>query len=368
MTQQALEQEPLRSVTLLIVEDDPDIQGALRDMFTLAGYQVQSTGSGMGVLDILEHEVIDLVVLDLMLPDISGYTLCEEIRRSTFAQVPIVMLTALTQTPQVVQGLAAGADDYIKKPFAPSELLLRVQNLLQRAQQVRSAEAEAAILRDTLRLMQRHLEAARDETQIEATLRREFLHNVTTHMQALVGIAEATVRKIPPGLEREQVQQLRSPIRGAALVYEISEALQSDPVAFGSVTRTIATALKSMYRPWKRVLLDVKGAPIDLPLHIATPLAMIVNELITNCFKHAFPDNRYGRVTVQYALEPHGLSLSVMDDGVGAPDDALARPAGAGRGHTTVEQLVGSLGGAVAWESGPGGTQARLQIPLPTTR
>jgi DNA-binding response OmpR family regulator/anti-sigma regulatory factor (Ser/Thr protein kinase) len=364
MTEQALAEQAVQTATLLIVEDDPDIQSALQDIFTLAGYTPIVASSGAAALEILEHEPVDLIVLDIMLPDMSGYAICEQVRGSMLGQAPIVMLTALTQSSNVVQGLSAGADDYIKKPFIPSELLLRVQNLLQRYQQTRTAEAEAAMLRDTLGLVQRQLAAAQGATQIEATLRQEFLHNVTTHMRALVGITEATVRKLPPGVERDAVQQLRSRIRGAALVYEISGALQHDPADVGALIRTIASALKSMYRPWKRVLLDVSGEPLELTLALASPLAMIVNELITNCFKHAFPDNRYGNIRVQYAAQQEHFTLDLHDDGVGADGDTLEAVLGRGRGLATVQHLLRELGGALSWTSSPAGTRVRLEIPL----
>lgn len=364
MTEQAPAEERTPSATLLIVEDDLDIQSALNDIFTLAGYSLILTSSGADALEALEREPIDLVILDLMLPDMTGYSICEQIRRSTLAQVPVVMLTALHQTPSVVQGLAAGADDYVKKPFVPAELILRVEHLLQRYQQTRSAEADVAMLQSTLSLVQRQLELSQTETQIETTLRREFLHNVTTHIRALVGIAEATMRKLPPGQERDAVQQLRGRIRGAGLVYEISGALQHDPADVGGLIRTIAAALKSMYRPWRRVMLDVTGEPLELPVAIASPLSMVINELITNCFKHAFPENRFGRIDVQYSVQQGTFLLEVRDDGVGMPNGEIDQPVGQGRGRAMVTHLVSELGGTIGWDSSPSGTRVRVNIPV----
>lgn len=360
MTQQAMVDATPQQATLLVVEDDPDIQTALQHLFVMAGYQVLLTSSGTAAIELLQREHVDLIVLDLMLPDTNGYKVCEYVRHSEIAPTPIVMLTALTQQRSVLQGLEAGADDYIKKPFAPDELLLRIRRLLQRQDELRSAEHEAIHLRDMLALMQRQLEVSQNETTIETTLRREVLHNVSTHMQALSGIVEAAVRKISPGPEREIVQQLKSRVRSAALVYEISEALQDDPVEIGNLVRTIASALKNVYRPWRRVMLNITGEPLNLPLAIASPLAMIVNELTTNCFKHAFPDNRFGKVEIRYAVQDGTFTLEINDDGIGF-DVAQAAP---GRGRMTVYQLAQSLGGSVEWESSASGTHSRLSIPL----
>ena len=360
MTQQAMTDTPPQVATLLVVEDDPDIQSALQHLFMMAGYQVRITSSGTEAIELLQREHVDLIVLDLMLPDTSGYEVCEHVRQSEIAPTPIVMLTALTQQRNVLKGLEAGADDYIKKPFVPDELLLRVRRLLQRQDELRSVEHEAIRLRNMLALTQRQLESSQNEMTIEATLRREFLHNVTTHMQALSGIVEAAVRKISPGPEREIVQQLKSRVRSAALVYEISESLQEDPVEIGNLIRTIASALKSVYRPWRRVILNVGGDPLNLPLAIASPLAMIVNELVTNCFKHAFPDNRFGKVEIQYAVQDGTFTLAIVDDGIGF-DVAQSAP---GRGRMTVCQLAEAVGGSVEWQSSDTGTRSLLAIPL----
>ena len=360
MTQHALEQPATQPPTLLVVEDDLDIQSALHELFGGEGYTVLATSSGRTAITLLEQQPVDLVVLDVMLPDMDGYEVCEQVRHSDSTSTPILMLTALTQQRNVMQGLEVGADDYVKKPFAPEELLLRVRRLLQRQDELRSAAHEATRLADILGLVQRQLEASQNETTIETTLRREFLHNVATHMHALSGIVDAATRKISCGPDREIMQQLKSRVRSAALVYEISEALQEDPVEIGHLIRTIASALKSVYRPWRRVVLTVGGEPLTLPLVIASPLAMIVNELVTNCFKHAFPDNRFGKIEIRYLIRENTFTLEIVDDGVGF--DAV-QP-GLGRGRVTVAQLAQSLGGTAHWQSSSSGTSSQLAIPL----
>jgi DNA-binding response OmpR family regulator/anti-sigma regulatory factor (Ser/Thr protein kinase) len=360
MTEQALAHVGPQLATLLVVEDDPDIQAMLHNIFSNAGYTVFTASSGREAINALHQQPIDLVVLDVLLPDQNGYEVCEQVRNNGGSRLPIVMLTALTQPRNVMLGLEAGADDYVRKPFVPEELLLRVQRLLQWHDEIRSAESEAAHLRDLLELVQRQLSASRDETTVETTLRREFLHNVTTHMQALSGIVDAAIRKLPPSPEREVVQQLKGRVRGAALVYEISEALQHDQVEVGSLIRTIASALKSMYRPWRRVRLTVEGTALHLPLAVASPLAMIVNELVTNCFKHAFPDNRFGAISIRYGVQHDTFELTVEDDGVGFDSEQTSF----GRGRTTVNQLAESLHGAIDWHSDGTGTRIRLTLPL----
>lgn len=354
------DQVTVEAATILIVEDDSDIQSSLQYLFNLEGYHTLTASSGITALDLLDHEDIDLVVLDVMLPDMSGYDLCQTLRHSAHGRIPVLMLTALAQQQHINQGLSSGADDYVKKPYAPEELLLRARRLLAQHLELQSSEQETIHLQEALNFVQRQLEASRNETAVEASLRHEFLHNVTTHIQALSGIAEATVRKLPPSPERDAVQQLKSRIRAAALVYEITEALQDDPVEIGGVLRTIASALKSIYRPWKRVQLNLGNGAIMLPLSIASPLSMIVNELITNCFKHAFPDNRFGKIDLHYAVADGRLVLDVVDDGAGFDVGQVS----GGRGRATVIQLAQALEGVADWSSDSTGTRVHITIPL----
>jgi DNA-binding response OmpR family regulator len=124
---------PPEGARLLVVEDDPAMAVALRDGFHFEGYAVQLAADGAGALRMVAECRPDLVVLDVMLPRVSGFEVCREIRRSG-SDVPILMLTARGQESDKVQGLKLGADDYVTKPFGFLELLARVEALLRRAQ------------------------------------------------------------------------------------------------------------------------------------------------------------------------------------------------------------------------------------------
>ncbi len=117
---------------ILVVEDDPRLAAFIQSELLLEGYQVTLTGNGMDGLMAARDQHPDLLILDWMLPGISGLDLCLR-ARSTGIQVPIIMLTAKDEIPDRVVGLNAGADDYVTKPFSMEELLARVKAHLRRA-------------------------------------------------------------------------------------------------------------------------------------------------------------------------------------------------------------------------------------------
>lgn len=117
---------------ILIVEDEPDMILGLRDNFELEGYEVVVAGDGAEGLKKAQSEKPDLVLLDLMMPKMSGLDVCRNLRRGGFT-APILMLTARGQEIDKVLGLEVGADDYITKPFSLGELLARVRAHLRRA-------------------------------------------------------------------------------------------------------------------------------------------------------------------------------------------------------------------------------------------
>lgn len=116
---------------ILIVEDDPALLRGLADNFSMQGYDVRTTMDGNAGLASAIAAPPDLVLLDIMLPKLSGYEVCRQLRTQKFA-APIIMLTAKGQEEEIVRGLELGADDYVTKPFSIRELSARVKALLRR--------------------------------------------------------------------------------------------------------------------------------------------------------------------------------------------------------------------------------------------
>lgn len=119
---------------ILVIEDESDIAALIAYQLTHAGFQVRTASNGREALRVLDADPPDLIVLDIMLPEISGTDLLKTLRsRKETERTPVILLTALREEEDRVRGFELGADDYVSKPFSPKELVLRVRAVLRRA-------------------------------------------------------------------------------------------------------------------------------------------------------------------------------------------------------------------------------------------
>jgi two-component system phosphate regulon response regulator PhoB len=173
-------------VTVLVVEDEAAIQQLVSYNLIKAGFHVTCADSGEEALDILLKEDIDCILLDLMLPGMSGLEVCEKIRSKSGRngpRVPIIMLTAKGEEADIVEGLDFGADDYVTKPFSPKVLISRIKAVLRRgfeqSKTESTEETEVIVVEDIEINRGRH----------EVKLRDESLHLTMTEFGILALLA-----------------------------------------------------------------------------------------------------------------------------------------------------------------------------------
>lgn len=118
-------------MTLLIVDDEPRIRELIRKYANFEGYEVEEAGDGMEAVEKCRVRQYDLVIMDVMMPELDGFSACREIRKTS--QVPMVMLSARGEEYDRIHGFELGVDDYVVKPFSPKELMLRVGAILKRS-------------------------------------------------------------------------------------------------------------------------------------------------------------------------------------------------------------------------------------------
>jgi DNA-binding response OmpR family regulator len=161
---------------ILVVDDDPEVQQLLDHVLRREGHTVLKAQSGEEALRVVQTGAPDLVILDVMLPGIDGFTVCQRLRLAR--TLPVLMLTGLVEEEDKIRGLDTGADDYLTKPFSPGELLARVRALIRRIQPraappagpFRIGELEIDLGRGRLKLAGRDVSASRSEVAIVAYL------------------------------------------------------------------------------------------------------------------------------------------------------------------------------------------------------
>jgi DNA-binding response OmpR family regulator len=217
---------------ILLVEDDPKLSKFIASELSLDGYQVTVANNGIDGLAIVRDQHPDLLILDWMLPEMSGLDICIRLRK-TGVQIPIIMLTAKDEIPDRVAGLNAGADDYLVKPFSIEELLARIQARLRRMPPEIADSLQFADL--TLNRLTR--EVYRAHQKIELTAKEfdllEFMlrhpHQVLTREQILESvwgydfmgesnIIEVYIRALRIKLEASNHKRLLHTVRGVGYV------------------------------------------------------------------------------------------------------------------------------------------------------
>ena len=222
----------METARILVVVDDEQIAAAVRRALRYEGYSVSVAHDGPGALEAARSRLPDLVVLDVMLPGLDGVEVCRRLRASG-DDVAVLMLTARTEVPDRVEGLDAGADDYLTKPFAYEELLARVRTLLRR----REPAAVAVLRYGDLSMEVEAMEVKRGGvvislTALEFRLLEHFLRNPRLvlsrgqireavwglDVETTSNIVDVYVRYLRRKLEEDGASRLIHTIRGAGYV------------------------------------------------------------------------------------------------------------------------------------------------------
>lgn len=122
-------------LTILVAEDEAPLRNLIRLSLEAAGHKVLAVADGQAALERFEQEQVDLIILDIMMPKVDGFTVCRKVRQRS--DVPVLMLTALGDVEDVVTGFEAGADDYITKPFSFKEVEARIKAIMRRVEAIR---------------------------------------------------------------------------------------------------------------------------------------------------------------------------------------------------------------------------------------
>jgi two-component sensor histidine kinase len=345
---------------ILVVDDEPLARQMFVDLLEAHRYHVVALARGEEAFSFLPE--VELVLLDAMLPGRDGWSICREIKEHD-PLLPVIMVTARTAPEDIVRTFAAGADDYVAKPFHIAELTARIESRL------RVRRAEVAIKRANQQLREladqnyQLYERARHDAEERALLLRELDHRVRNNLSVILGLLSMERNRKPPRPAPDALASLESRLRSFLLVHEALRRHNYQGVAVREIAEKLAQRLRNAWDPDRRIDLEMEGETITLDERQGFALALALNELLTNAFRHAFPDARGGHIRIRFASANGEFTLAVSDDGIG--NAAQFATAIAGSGRSIVQALVrDELAGSVHFNSSTGGTDVIVTFPL----
>jgi two-component system sensor histidine kinase/response regulator len=351
-------------VRILVIEDDPVIRDAVLDWLQFEGYEAAGAANGRQGVDLALRQPPDLIVSDIVMPEMDGYRVLLELRtHPATALVPFIFLTAKAAREDTRYGMELGADDYIVKPFTREELLGAVTSRLRKA--------------DTL-----HQYATHQMEDLRSTLARSLPHELRTPLVSILGYGELLdmdADSLTPERTREMAQMI---VKGGQrlyglienyLLYAQIEIEASDPVKLAAYktaslqepNTVVASACQQVAHHHQRqadLMLDLNG---NGPVHVSEiDLVKITREVVDNAFKFSNPQTP---VSVMTRNQKNTWYLRVTDRGRGMkPEDvrrigaymqferAVYEQQGAGLGLVIAKRLVELYEGQMNIESTPG--------------
>lgn len=363
---------------VLVVDDDPRNRKLLEEYLLGAGYEVRLAHDGGSALALAAERPPDLVLLDVMMPDLSGLEVCRRLKADARTRLcQVVLVTALDGTPHRVEGLDTGADDYVSKPVRREEFMAKVRSLLR----ARRLLAEIEENRATLALRNSQLE---ELEALKETLTQTLVHDLKNPLAAVLGNLELMERRVEEpvlNLVRRskaaawRMHQMILNLLDVAALEEGKIVLHPETIDAGQLARKACQEMEGAAAP-RGLALAVDAEEGCAVRGDAAVLRRVLDNLLTNALEHS-PQG--GRVTVRVAPCDEGVEIAVIDQGAGVPEAFRERifekfqrvenrssvpGANRGLGLTFCRLAVEAHGGAIWVDDAPeGGARFRALLP-----
>ncbi len=341
--------------TVLIVDDDPTAREALVAILEGEGYELRLAKDGIQALEMLKQLQPDLILLDVMMPAMTGFEVCQRIRATpALAEVPILLLTALDDRDSRLRGIESGADDFLSKPPDRRELVARVRTIT-RLNRYRTLMEQ----RENIRLMAERVVAAQEEERqrISRELHDDLGQALTTHLITLRNLQQDLSLPQQTLFERlqslyDQSYEIFVKIRGIArdLRPPVLDAL-----GLKVAMQTYCTEFTR--RTHLPVIFEADASLPELPDAYNITLYRTLQEALTNVIKHA----QASQVWVELSMDDGQVTLTIQDNGVGFGSE---KPGSNGIGLAGLRERITIAGGTLTVSSTPKrGTILSAQFP-----
>jgi two-component system, sensor histidine kinase and response regulator len=362
-----------RPPSILLVDDTVENLRLLAGMLATRGFDARPVTSGREALQAAAHEPPDLVLLDVTMPEMSGFEVCLKLRENPATRdVPIIFLTALTEVENKVKGFAVGGTDYVTKPFQLEEVLARVGNQL--------------ALRAARQQLERSLQKVREAEQMRDDLANMIVHDMRSPLTVLL----MQLEMMKGGATGQMADDVRDAIQGAMRLNELASTLldvsrleegkmplSRTATDLSAMAHEVRTALSAVERERP---IEVTGADAVVFACDAGLIRRVMENLVSNAIKHT---PRKGKVRIDVTPRPHGVRIAVHDEGSGVPMESrhtIFEKFGAvtvrkdrtyhsvGLGLAFCKLTVEAHGGWIAVEDGsPVGSVFAFELPNPVS-
>ncbi len=355
----AIEQRAASAI--LVVDDEPAARDFMADVLESQGFAVERAGRAEEALELVDR--VDLVILDAMLPGTDGWEVCRQIKRRRGPLFPVVMVTARTGSEDVLRTFAAGADDYVAKPFGVAELAARVRTRLRIYQAERELQKANERLADLADQNYALYQQALHDAEERSLLLREIDHRVRNNLSVILGLVSLERARQPARPVDEALDRLETRLRSFLVVYEALRNQSYRGVPIVEVAERLLLRLRGAASAPVEVSFDSEDLD-PLSERQGFALAMVLNELVENALRHGSATlGGAPRVALRLKERRGRIVATVCDSGEGfEPEADDGRDPGSGL--ALVDALLrDELGGTVARETDHGGHCVTVEFP-----